>query len=217
MFITHTKGKCTECGVEFGSGNWIFLDEGKPLCMRCAGLDHLEHLPPGNATLTRRAGKHSPIRAVLLKWARARKRYERQGTLVTPAAIARAEEECAADAGARARQRERAAEKREALEPAYARAVAEAIRAQFPGCPEREAARVAEWTCRKHSGRVGRSAAAKELSPYALRLAVVAHVRHEHTSYDEILMRTGSREHARRAVAEKIAGVLDEWETGAPK
>jgi hypothetical protein len=86
VFITRSDGECTECKEAFGRGNWIFLDDGKPFCMRCAALDHLEHLPPGNATLTRRAGKYSPIRAVLVQWSRARKRYERQGILVTVAA-----------------------------------------------------------------------------------------------------------------------------------
>lgn len=117
-----------------------------------------------------------------------------------------------ADAGVRERQRQRAAEKREALEPAYVRAVADALREQFPGCPPDEAARIAEWTCQKHSGRVGRSSAAKELDPRALRLAVVAHIRHEHTPYDDILMRTGDRSHARAGVAEKIDAVLARWE-----
>ena len=189
----------------------VSLDAGKPFCMRCAGLDHLEHLPPGNAALTRRAGKYSPIRAVLLKWSRARKHYERQGILVTTAAIEKAEEDCKSDADVRALQRERAAEKRAALEPIYVRAVTEAIQSQFPGCPADEVARIAEWTCEKHSGRVGRSAAAKELDARALRLAVVAHMRHRHTPYDEILMRTGSREFARSAVAETIDAVLLKW------
>ena len=93
VFIPRNEGKCAECDEEFFHGNWIFLDEGRPLCMRCAGLDHLEHLPPGNAALTRRAGKYSPIRAVLLQWSRARKRYERQGILVTADAIQYAENE----------------------------------------------------------------------------------------------------------------------------
>ena len=211
VFITHREGKCTECGEELFPGNWIFLDNEKLLCMSCAGFDRLAYLPSGNTALTRRATKHSPMRAVVLQWSRSRKRYERQGILVAPDALARAETECLADADARERQRARAAEKRAALEPAYANAVAGAIRAQYPACPSDEAARIAEWTCQKHSGRIGRTAAAKELDPRALRLAVVAHIRHEHTAYDSILMRTGEREAARAQVAGKIETILERW------
>ena len=185
--------------------------------MSCAGFDRLAYLPSGNTALTRRATKHSSMRAVVLKWSRARKRYERQGILVAPDALELAEKECLADADARERQRARAAEKRGAekrgaLEPAYANAGAGAIRAQYPACPSDEAARIAEWTCQKHSGRVGRTAAAKELDPRALRLAVVAHIRHEHTAYDSILMRTGEREAARAQVAGEIETILERWE-----
>jgi len=89
--------------------------------------------------------------------------------------------------------------------------VAEAIRAQYPGCPAEEAASIAAWTCRKHSGRVGRSAAAKRLEPHALRLAVIAHIRHGHTDYDERLMQGDERGLARLAVAGKIEAVLGRW------
>jgi hypothetical protein len=214
VFITHRDGQCAECGEAFSSGNWIRLEKERPLCMRCADLAHLEYLPPGNATLTRRAGKYSPLRAVLLQWARARKRYERQGILVTAEAIQRAEEECLADAELRARRRERASVQREAREPAYVNAATEVIRQNFPACPPDEVRRIAEWTCEKHSGRVGRSAAAKDLNIAALRLAVVAHIRHEHTDYDRILMRTNDRVYARAEVADKINDVLTRWETG---
>ena len=47
------------------------------LCLACADLDHLAFLPRGDATLTRRARAHSTLSAVVLKWSRARKRYER--------------------------------------------------------------------------------------------------------------------------------------------
>jgi hypothetical protein len=35
---------------------------------------------------------------------------------------------------------------------------------------------IAEHTCRKHSGRVGRTSAANRFSPEAIRLAVAAHI-----------------------------------------
>ena len=83
MFISTTDSKCDECGEDLGRKAWITLVEGKgALCLSCADLDHLVFLPSGSAALTRRAKKHSTLSAVVLKWSRARKRYERQGLLV---------------------------------------------------------------------------------------------------------------------------------------
>jgi hypothetical protein len=87
--------------------------------------------------------------------------------------------------------------------------------ALFPGCLPKEAARIAAWTCQRHSGRVGRSAAAKDFEPQALRLAVIAHIRHEHTRYDELLMQYGDRQHAREMVHAQIEKLLARWESPA--
>ena len=212
VFIVRRETKCAECGEELGPGRWIRVENDQALCLACADLAHLEYLPSGNTALTRRATKHSPLRAVVVQWAYARKRYERQGILVTAAALRRAEEECLADEERRARQRERAAERRENEDREYLAAVMEKLKELFPGCPPDEAARIAAWTCQKHSGRVGRSAAAKEFDPQALRLAVIAHIRHEHTRYDELLMETGDRQQAREMVRAEIEKMLDRWE-----
>jgi hypothetical protein len=215
VFITRREGKCAECGKEFFKGSWIRLEKEQPLCLACADLAHLEYLPRGNTALTRRATKYSPLRAVVVLWSRARQRYERQGIMVAPAAIRRAEEECLADAELRERRRAAAAERREAAEPAYVAAVTEAICGGYPGCPRSEAEQIAAWTCEKHSGRVGRSAAAKGFDLAALRLAVVAHIRHEHTRYDSLLMRSGDRTLAREMVWLEIERILQRWETSA--
>jgi hypothetical protein len=212
VFIVRRETKCAECGEEIGPGRWIRLENDKALCLACADLDHLEYLPSGNTALTRRATKHSPLRAVVVQWAHARKRYERQGILVTREAIERAEVECLADEESRARQRERATERRENEDLEYLAAVTVKLKELFPGCPPEEAARIAAWTCQKHSGRVGRSAAAKELDPQALRLAVIAHIRHEHTRYDELLMQYGDRQQAREMVRSEIEDLLTRWE-----
>jgi hypothetical protein len=83
VFITTGDSSCSECGKPLGRHAWITLVEGKgALCLACADLDHLAFLPSGDAALTRRARKHSTLSAVVLKWSRARKRYERQGLLV---------------------------------------------------------------------------------------------------------------------------------------
>lgn len=107
--------------------------------------------------------------------------------------------------------RGRAAVRRSLEEQDYVDRMTAAIREQYPGCPAAEAAEIAEWTCRKHSGRVGRSAAAKALEPQALFLAVLAHIRHAHTDYDRLLGRTDDREQARRFVQPDIERVLSRW------
>ena len=76
--------KCTECGEELWKGSLLRLEGEKALCTGCADLDRLEFLPSGDAAVTRRASKYSKLRAVVVRWSRTRKRYERQGILVEP-------------------------------------------------------------------------------------------------------------------------------------
>lgn len=82
---------CASCG---GSGDLMFLEDAGPLCLDCADLGHLVFLPSGDAALTRRAKRASRLSAVVVRWSRARKRYERQGILVEAEALERAENEC---------------------------------------------------------------------------------------------------------------------------
>ena len=88
------------------------------LCLDCADLDHLVFLPAGDAALTRRARKGSGLSAVVVRWSRARRRYERQGVLVEEAALTQAEQQCLADADARMRRRERDRDRRAAQDVA---------------------------------------------------------------------------------------------------
>ena len=202
---------CAECGEELGKGRFLRLDAGRPLCLACADLDHLVFLARGDAPLTRRARRYSTLSAVVVRFSQTRERYERQGLLVEEAALARAEQECLADADARELARERAAERREALDEKYVVAFAERIRQLFPGCPLNEQHAIAEHACRKHSGRVGRSAAAKDLDPDAVELAVRAHVRHAHTPYDDLLSRGVCRDEARDRVYPATVSTLEKW------
>ncbi len=73
------------------------------------------------------------------------------------------------------------------------------------------AAPIAEHACLKHAGRIGRSAAARQFDETAIELAVQAHVRHQHTDYDEPLARGMERGEARAAVRAAVEGVLDGW------
>lgn len=92
--LTSPVSRCSECQAEILKGSLLFLEQREPLCLACAGLDHLVFLPSGDAARTRRARKYSPLSAVVVRFSRARKRYERQGILVTPDALAQAEREC---------------------------------------------------------------------------------------------------------------------------
>lgn len=202
---------CAECGEELGRGRWLRVENQRPLCMSCADLGHLVFLPSGDAALTRRASKYSGLRAVLVRFSRSRKRYERQGILVEEQALARAERECLADADARERQRERRAEREQRLDAGYRARFAARVVELFPGCPTDAAVAIAEHACLKHSGRIGRTAAARELDADAVELAVRAHVRHVHTRYDELLGDGWERHAARSAVADEVNAVLQKW------
>jgi hypothetical protein len=213
VFITTGEASCSECGEDLGRKAWITLVEDKgALCLACADLDHLVFLPAGDAALTRRSRKHSTLCAVVLRWSRARKRYERQGLLVEEEALDRAEEECLADEDVRARRREREAARRAELDREYVRQFAERVRALYPGCPPGREVAIAEHACLKYSGRVGRSAAAKSFDEQAIWLAVVAHVRHTETPYDALLAAGYDRWDARAEVEGAVARVLDSWE-----
>ncbi len=215
VFISHRDSTCAACTEALGRKAWITLRSDKgALCLDCGDMGHLVFLPSGSAALTRRSKKYSSLSAIVLKWSRSRRRYERQGLLVESDALKRAEKECLEDADARARQRERAAEARAELDATYVKAFAAAIREMFPGCPKTRAKDIATHACRKHSGRVGRSAAAKALDDEAIQLAVIAHVRHRETRYDELLMSGMDRSDARRAIATDVDSVLTRWRQG---
>jgi hypothetical protein len=209
------ESSCGECQQELGKGRWVTLaGEKGALCLECADLDHLEFLPSGDAALTRRARKHSTLSAVVLEWSRTRKRYERQGLLVERQALEQAERECLADADARQRPAEREAERRAELDERYLDEFAAKIRELFPGCPAGREQEIAEHACRKYSDRIGRSAAGKSLKDEALRLAVIAHIRHRETHYDELLSRGYDRWDARGQVEDDLRSVLLAWEAG---
>jgi hypothetical protein len=76
---------CAECQ---GTGDLLIMDDAGPLCLTCADMDHLVFLGAGDAALTRRAAKASGLSAVVVRWSRSRKRYERQGILVEEPALA---------------------------------------------------------------------------------------------------------------------------------
>jgi hypothetical protein len=215
VFISSRESRCVECGENLGHGAWILLqgDDKGAACLSCADLDHLVFLPSGDAALTRRSRKYSKLAAVVLKWSRARKRYERQGLLVENAAVELAEDECKTDVDTRKLRRARAAIRRAELDAEYITSFAARVREFYPNCPIGREKVIAEHACRKYSGRVGRSAAAKELDKEAVCLAVTAHVRHQETNYDELLLIGYERWQAREKIHDPVSNVLAEWQS----
>lgn len=211
VFIVARDRGCAGCGAELPNGSHLALEDDAPLCLVCAGLDHLEFLPSGDAALTRRATKLATHRAVVVKWSAARKRYERQGILVDPDAIGLAIAQCEADSKKRERQRDVAASRRDDEDRRYFEAFAQAVRARFPRAPAGVELLIAEHSCRKYSKRVGRSAAAKTLDGHAVFLAVRAHVRHTRTRYDELLAAHYDRTQARETVGDRVRAILEAW------
>ncbi|BBY80143.1 MULTISPECIES: DUF2293 domain-containing protein [Mycolicibacterium] len=207
----HDSFVCDACDEP---GDLLVKDPKGTLCLDCADLDHLEFLPSGDAALTRRARKASRLSAVVVRWSRRRKRYERQGVLVEPAAIEQAAQECLSDADARARRRERDRSRRAVEDEEFRGEFAAAIRRQFPGCPAERAEAIALHAAARGSGRAGRSAAGRSLDREAVRLAVAASVRHLDTDYDDLLMSGYDRDSARAQVYTRVEDVLDAWRRG---
>lgn len=199
---------CAECG---GTGDLLIMDDKGPLCMTCADMDHLVFLGAGDAALTRRAKKASVLSAVVVRWSRSRKRYERQGILVEEAALEQAERECLADLDARMRRRERDRERRADEDVELQARMAAEIARLFPRCPTEHSEAIARHTALRGSGRVGRSASGRALDEQAITLAVIASVRHQDTDYDSLLMSGVTRDLARDRIRPAIDRILASW------
>ncbi|MFZ4539702.1 MAG: DUF2293 domain-containing protein [Propionivibrio sp.] len=122
-----------------------------------------------------------------------------------------AESSCLNDEEVRARRRIREAERRSDIDREYVERFAERIRELFPGYPEGTDQSIAEHACQRYSGRVGRSAAAKALDEKAVRLAVIARIRHAETPYDELLASGCDRREARLQVEPLVHATLEAW------
>src|SRR5207237_1936237 len=83
-----TDWTCSKCS---GTGDFLLMDDTGPLCGHCAKLDHLVYLPAGDAALSRRAKQASGLSAIVMRFSRSRKRYERQGILVEESALKQVE------------------------------------------------------------------------------------------------------------------------------
>ncbi len=88
--------KCHRCA---GTGGLLIIGKSGPACLRCLGMDDLEFVPSGDALLTRRLKAKSVRSAVVVRFSRSRKRYERQGMLVEPQILTEVREQLAKDRG----------------------------------------------------------------------------------------------------------------------
>ncbi|MEP7025720.1 MAG: DUF2293 domain-containing protein [Actinomycetota bacterium] len=211
VIIATKDWSCVSCG---DTSEYLIMEDSAPHCLRCADLDHLVFLASGDAALTRRARKASALSAVVIGWSRSRRRYERQGILVSEQALQQAEQECLADEDARLRRRERDRERRADQDVVFQARMAAEVARLFPGCPASRATAIAEHAGLRGSGRVGRSAAGRALDPEAVTRAVIASVRHEDTPYDALLMAGTPRMDARGEVRPVIDRVLAAWRSG---
>jgi hypothetical protein len=202
------------CAACKGTGELLIMEESGPLCLICADMGHLVFLPADDAALTRRAKATSTLSAVVVRFSRTRKRYERQGILVEEDALAAAERQCLADEDARSRRRERDRLKRAGEDVDLMRRFTAQIEALFPGCSAQRAQAIARHAAARGSGRVGRTAAGQAVQAEAVELAVIASIRHEDTEYDGLLMAGVDRAEARERVRENVERALEAWRAG---
>jgi hypothetical protein len=87
LVVVDARKEWTCAGCSATGDGLLLMQDDQPHCLRCAQLDHLVFLPAGDAKRTRRAHRASTLTAVVVRFSRARKRYERQGLLVEPAAL----------------------------------------------------------------------------------------------------------------------------------
>ena len=207
------KLKCSKCHADIALGQAFVgeTEKSKGTCFTCSDFVGYSLLSPGNVALTRRSKKHSDKCGVLLTWNQRRRRYERKGQYVEAAAIKKAKVECAADQKVRDQKNEKAAITREKQDKIYIHEFAIAIREVYPSCPKGREFKIAEHACKKHSGRVGRTAKAKKFDQHMIDLAVEAHIRHVETNYDAQFGKGKGKKAIRSDVKFDVKRMMMQW------
>ncbi|CAI6294203.1 unnamed protein product [Periconia digitata] len=97
----------------------------------------------------------------------------------------------------------------EQRDAALVRTAAAELDSQFPNIPKEDRKKILNHGFRKNSGRVGRT----NQMPMSRKVlyAVVAHIRHKHTNYDQMLNDGTTREDARKKIHKKLQSILREW------
>lgn len=214
IFITKKeKLTCTRCNKPIAKGDFFVSESEKTKgqCFNCSPFSTFSFLPSGDAAMTRRSKKHSPLCGVLQEWNQRRRRYERKGQYVEALAILKAKEECELDQDKRLIQNQKAAITRAKQDKIYIKAFAKAIKTRYPNCPTGREDLIATHACEKYSGRVGRTASAKEFDEKMIDLAVEAHIRHTETNYDLQFGKGKSKKEIRTNVKFDIIKIMQHW------
>lgn len=161
----------------------------------------------GDVALTRKLSKVASFVVMMTFGAYSR----RIGVMATREQLDEAKRALAETEAQRAAARERSRARRNKKERARRDEFAAEIRRQFPRIPDRDLRAIIDRALEVGSGRVGRSTQID--LPSAARAAVVAHVRHNYTDYDQRLKDREFEyiEDARAAVRGKIDAVLKRW------
>lgn len=214
IFITK-KGnlQCSNCGKSIRPGEAYVAEkeERKGTCFSCSPFVGYILLPPGDAALTRRSKKNSARCGVVFEWNARQKRFERKGQYVEAKAIQSAKIECAADEKVRAIKNIKAAAIRELEDKIYITEFGKAIRKRYTNCPKLREYEIARHACEKYSGRVGRTAHAKQFDPQMIDLAVEAHIRHTETNYDDQFGMGKGKKEIRSDLKGAIKRILISW------
>lgn len=214
VFISRReKCHCLKCNCLLKKDDYVVAEseKGRGLCLKCSPFRNLSFLPSGDAALTRRSKKHSKISVILQQWNNRRKRYERKGIYAEESAIKKANIECLQDKEQRAKIRKKAAIKRKEQDIEYIKLFSKEIRLLFPSMPKGREVLIAEHACEKYSGRVGRTAAAKELDEDMITRAVIAHIRHNETEYDDLFGKGKRKREIRNDIKPFIESILSRW------
>ncbi|UTW66384.1 DUF2293 domain-containing protein [bacterium SCSIO 12643] len=204
---------CQRCkrSVRFGEKFVAESEEHRGTCFKCSPYVNAAFLEPGDAAMTRRSKKHSSYCGVLYVWNKRRRRFERKGQYVEAVAIELAKKECLADQEKRAKNNAKAAVKRAAEDKIYVAEFSKAIRNRYPNCPKGREEAIAQHACEKYSGRVGRTADAKQFDAKMIDLAVEAHIRHAETDYDSQFNKGKTKRMIRSEVKSDITSILRRW------
>jgi len=211
VFAVLHSTMCCECSQVMEKDTLATRTGREMKCFSCSNLEGLTFLPSGDVAVTRAAQKLSKRKAVVLRFNRSKKRFERQGILVSAEAIEAARLQCESDAPQRAKKRASSGERRLKQERTYVEQFSKRVREMYPSAPIGTELLIAEHACELGSGRVGRSSGAKQLSEGFVGLAVIAYVRHKHTIYDRILAEGCPRDLARDKIRDEVEKVLSKW------
>lgn len=205
--LSYGEVTCSQCRASSA----LYVDEdGGQLCLRCGDLDHLVFVPSGDPGVTRRAVRASVLSVPVVRYHHTRRRTERKGMLVGEAALVLAEQQALDPREAAARRSQREAARAAAWAPAQRQLLAAEIVRAFPSCPAERARSIAT----RVAGPITLDAAGVEpgrLDRAEVVRIVEASVRHEDTTYDQLLMAGMSRAAARAEVDAAVDQVLERW------